>query len=120
MTGALGAIASIWLGVHDVPISIGGRELGVMPLLAVLLMIWGTARSTARATSARSSCLVGSGRPLADDGDRAGGHPRRVVGDHRTADTQRLACIHQRAGGPCHRCRGRCMDPGGSTAVGGV
>jgi hypothetical protein len=58
MTGALGAIASIWLGIHDVPISIGGRELGVMPLLAVLLMIWGTARSTARATSAHSSWLV--------------------------------------------------------------
>ena len=33
MTGALGAIASMWLGVHQVPISIGGRELGVMPLL---------------------------------------------------------------------------------------
>jgi hypothetical protein len=58
MTGALGAIASIWLGIHDVPISIGGRELGVMPLLAVLLMIWGTARSTARAISAHSSWLV--------------------------------------------------------------
>lgn len=58
MTGALGAIASIWLGVHDVPISIGGRELGVMPLLPVLLMIWGTARSTARAAAPDSSWLV--------------------------------------------------------------
>jgi Family of unknown function (DUF6350) len=58
MTGALGAIASIWLGVHDVPISIGGHELGVMPLLPVLLIIWGTARSTARATSPHSSWLV--------------------------------------------------------------
>ncbi len=58
MTGALGAIASIWLGVHQVPISIGGRELGVMPLLPVLLMIWATARSTARATSPYSSWLV--------------------------------------------------------------
>jgi hypothetical protein len=58
MTGALGAIASMWLGVHQVPISIGGRELGVMPLLPVLLMVWGTARSTARATSAYSSWLV--------------------------------------------------------------
>ncbi|BBZ48141.1 cell division protein PerM [Mycobacterium parmense] len=58
MTGALGAIASMWLGVHQVPISIGGRELGVMPLLPVLLMIWATARSTARATSAYSSWLV--------------------------------------------------------------
>ncbi len=58
MTGALGAIASLWLGVHQVPVFIGGHELGVMPLLPVLLMIWGTARSTARATSPDSSWLV--------------------------------------------------------------
>ena len=58
MTGALGAIASMWLGVHTVPISIGGRELGVMPLLPVLLMVWATARNTARATSPRTSWLV--------------------------------------------------------------
>ncbi|ORA23353.1 cell division protein PerM [Mycobacterium angelicum] len=58
MTGALGAIASIWLGVHQVPISIGGRELGVLPLLPVMLMVWGTARTTARATSPYSSWLV--------------------------------------------------------------
>jgi hypothetical protein len=58
MTGAPGAIASMWLGVHQVPISIGGRELGVMPLLPVLLMVWGTARSSARATSPSSSWLV--------------------------------------------------------------
>ncbi|GBG39998.1 cell division protein PerM [Mycobacterium montefiorense] len=58
MTGALGAIASIWLGVHGVPISIGGRELGVMPLLPILLMVWATARTTARATTRYSSWLV--------------------------------------------------------------
>jgi hypothetical protein len=58
MTGALGAIASMWLGVHQVPISIGGRELGVMPLLPVLLMVWATARTTARATSPHTSWLV--------------------------------------------------------------
>lgn len=58
MTGALGAIASIWLGVHSVPISIGGHELGVLPLLPILLMVWATARSTARATSVYSSWLV--------------------------------------------------------------
>lgn len=58
MTGAFGAIASMWLGVHQVPISIGGRELGVMPLLPVLLMVWGTARTTARATSNRASWFV--------------------------------------------------------------
>ncbi len=58
MTGALGAIASMWLGVHQVPISIAGRELGVLPLLPAMLMVWATARSTARATSAYSSWLV--------------------------------------------------------------
>ena len=58
MTGALGAIASMWLGVHQVPVSIGGRELGVMPLLPVLLMVWATARTTARATSPHTSWLV--------------------------------------------------------------
>ncbi|MGH3597727.1 MAG: cell division protein PerM, partial [Mycobacterium sp.] len=58
MTGALGAIASMWLGVHQVPISIGGRELGVMPLLPVLLMVWGTARTTAQATPAAASWFV--------------------------------------------------------------
>jgi len=35
MTGALGAIASMWLGVHQVPVTIGGHELSVMPLLPV-------------------------------------------------------------------------------------
>lgn len=58
MTGAPGAIASMFLAVHQVPISIGGRELGVLPLLPVLLMVWGTARTSARATSPSSSWLV--------------------------------------------------------------
>ena len=55
MTGAFGAIASMWLAVHQVPVSIGGRELGVMPLLPVLAMVWGTARTTANATPPRAS-----------------------------------------------------------------
>ncbi|BBY75610.1 hypothetical protein MPRF_25090 [Mycolicibacterium parafortuitum] len=54
MTGALGAIASMWLGVHQVPVSIAGSALGVMPLLPVLLMIYGTARTTAAATVSSS------------------------------------------------------------------
>ncbi|MGB7504354.1 MAG: DUF6350 family protein, partial [Mycobacterium sp.] len=54
MTGALGAIASMWLGVHQVPISIGGSALGVMPLFPVLLMVYGTARTTAAATTSTS------------------------------------------------------------------
>lgn len=58
MTGALGAIASMWLGVHQVPVSIGGRVLGVMPLLPVLAMVWGTARTTAEATKPTASWFV--------------------------------------------------------------
>jgi hypothetical protein len=58
LTGAFGAIASMWLGVHQVPVFIGGRELGVMPLLPVLAMVWGTARTTAHATPPRGSWFV--------------------------------------------------------------
>jgi hypothetical protein len=58
MTGAFGAIASMWLGVHQVPVSIGGAELGVMPLLPMLAMVWGTARTTAAATKAATSWFV--------------------------------------------------------------
>ena len=58
MTGAPGAIASMWLGVHQVPVSIGGRELGVLPLLPVLAMVWGTARTTAAATGGQGSWFV--------------------------------------------------------------
>jgi hypothetical protein len=48
----------MWLGVHQVPVSIGGRELGVMPLLPVLAMVWGTARTTAAATPPQGSWFV--------------------------------------------------------------
>lgn len=58
MTGAFGAIASMWLGVHQVPVSIGGRELGVMPLLPMLAMVWGTARTTAGALAPNASWFV--------------------------------------------------------------
>ena len=58
MTGASGAIASMWLGVHQVPISIGGRDLGSLPLLPVLLMVAGTARTTALATARNASWFV--------------------------------------------------------------
>jgi hypothetical protein len=58
MTGASGAIATMWLGVHQVPVSIGGRELGVMPLLPVLAMVFGAARTTAAALRPGSSWFV--------------------------------------------------------------
>ncbi|MDT5191822.1 MAG: hypothetical protein QOI28_4073, partial [Mycobacterium sp.] len=53
-----GAIATMWLGVHQVPVSIGGSELGVMPLLPVLAVAWGTARTTAAAIRPGSSWFV--------------------------------------------------------------
>ncbi len=58
MTGAFGAIASMWLGVHQVPVTISGAELGVMPLLPMLAMVWGTARTTAAATRPGTSWFV--------------------------------------------------------------
>ncbi|MCX2931221.1 DUF6350 family protein [Mycobacterium sp. CVI_P3] len=58
MTGAFGAIASMWLAVHQVPVSIAGHQLAVLPLLPVLLMVWGTARTTAQATSPQGSWFV--------------------------------------------------------------
>jgi len=58
MTGTLGAVASMWLAVHQVPISIAGHQLAVLPLVPVLLMVWGTARTTAQATSPRASWFV--------------------------------------------------------------
>src|ERR1700712_5658068 len=58
MTGASGAIASMWPGVHQAPVSIGGRGLGVMALLRVLPMVWGTARTRASAPPPRASWFV--------------------------------------------------------------
>lgn len=58
MTGTLGAVASMWLAVHQVPISIAGHQLAALPLLPVLGMVWGTARTTAQATSLQASWFV--------------------------------------------------------------
>lgn len=58
MTGAFGAMASMWLGVHGVPVSIGGAQLGVMPLAPLLAMVWGTARAVAMATNPNTSWFV--------------------------------------------------------------
>lgn len=48
LTGALGAVASMWLAVHLVPISIAGQQLGVLPLVPAALMVWATARAPPR------------------------------------------------------------------------
>ena len=58
LTGTLGAVASMWLAVHLVPVSIAGQQLGALPLVPVGLMVWATARSTAQVTPPRSSWFV--------------------------------------------------------------
>jgi hypothetical protein len=58
LTGTLGAVASMWLAVHLVPISIGGQQLGVLPLAPAALMVWATARGTARITAPQGTWFV--------------------------------------------------------------
>jgi hypothetical protein len=48
----------MWLAVHLVPISIGGQQLGVLPLAPAALMVWATARGTARITAPRGTWFV--------------------------------------------------------------
>jgi len=58
LIGTLGAVASMWLAVHLVPVSIGGQQLGVLPLAPAALMVWATARGTAQITPQRGSWFV--------------------------------------------------------------
>lgn len=58
LTGTLGAVASMWLAAHQVPVSIGGQQLGVLPLAPVAVLVWATARTTARITPPNGSWLV--------------------------------------------------------------
>ncbi len=58
LTGTLGAVASMWLAVHLVPVSIAGQQLGALPLVPVGLMVWATARRTAQVTPPRGSWFV--------------------------------------------------------------
>lgn len=58
LTGTLGAVSSVWLAVHLVPVSIAGQQIGVLPLIPAVLMVWGTARSTAGVTPPRGSWFV--------------------------------------------------------------
>ena len=58
LTGTLGAVASMWLAVHQVPVTVTGQELGVLPLAPAALMVWATARGTAAITSPSGSWLV--------------------------------------------------------------
>lgn len=58
LTGTLGAVASMWLAVHLVPVSITGQTLGALPLVPAALMVWATARRTAQITPPRGSWFV--------------------------------------------------------------
>ncbi|MUM15558.1 hypothetical protein FZI91_08925 [Mycobacterium sp. CBMA271] len=58
MTGTFGAVASMWLGTHLVPISIGGRVIEVLPLLPAGAMVWGVARTVASTLAPTASWYV--------------------------------------------------------------
>ena len=58
LTGTAGAVASLWLALHGVPISIAGQQLGALPLLPIGLMVWATARTTRQVTPARGSWFL--------------------------------------------------------------
>ena len=58
LTGTLGAVASMWLAVHLVPVTIAGQQLGVLPLVPAAAMVWATARSTAHITPPAASWFV--------------------------------------------------------------
>ena len=58
LTGTLGAVASMWLAVHGVPVSVAGQQLGVLPLAPVAAMVWATARRTAQVTPPNGSWFV--------------------------------------------------------------
>lgn len=58
MTGTFGAVASMWLGTHLVPISIGGRVIEVLPLLPTAAMVWGVARTVASTIAPTASWYV--------------------------------------------------------------
>ncbi|WP_143695422.1 DUF6350 family protein [Williamsia sp. 1135] len=43
-------VASMWLGIHQVPLTVGDVTLGVLPLAPTFVIVGFTARATARAT----------------------------------------------------------------------
>lgn len=49
LTGLPSAVASSWLAIHQVPVTISGVTIGVLPLLPTLVVAIGTARLTTRA-----------------------------------------------------------------------
>ena len=58
LTGTLGAVASMWLACHQVPVTLAGQQLGVLPLVPPALLVWATARGTAQITPPNGSWFV--------------------------------------------------------------
>ncbi|WP_442971896.1 cell division protein PerM [Rhodococcus sp. WMMA185] len=55
LTGTFGAIAAGWLAIHQVPLTIEGTTLGVLPLFPTLGLGWAVARGCAAAVTPESS-----------------------------------------------------------------
>ncbi|MDI9915256.1 DUF6350 family protein [Rhodococcus sp. IEGM 1379] len=55
LTGTFGAIATTWLAIHQVPATIDGVQLGVLPLLPTAVMMWVVARRCASASQLTDS-----------------------------------------------------------------
>lgn len=58
LTGTLGAVASMWLAAHQVPMTLAGQQLGVLPLIPPALLVWATARGTAQLADPRASWFL--------------------------------------------------------------
>lgn len=54
LTGTFGAIASIWMAVHQVPVTVDDTTLGVLPIVPTAVMIWVAARGCASAVDSGS------------------------------------------------------------------
>ncbi|MFC4375661.1 DUF6350 family protein [Nocardia halotolerans] len=49
LTSAPGAVAATWLAAHQIPLTVGGTTLGLLPLVPTALLVWFAARECARA-----------------------------------------------------------------------
>jgi hypothetical protein len=67
LTGLPSAIASSWLAIHQVPVTISGVTIGVLPLLPTLVVAIGTARLTTRAIGGSGSTQSGHTKRSAHD-----------------------------------------------------
>lgn len=55
LNGTFGAIAALWLAIHQVPLRIDGVTLGVLPLIPTAIMMYSVARGVAGASTPESS-----------------------------------------------------------------